>query len=111
MSTRSFSRFDVVLVRYPFTDLSGSKIRPAVIVSPPFPSADLMLTSLTSQTTRLLPGEFVLKEWRGSGLHVPTAAKRGIFTLDESLPLKTLGRLGASDRAALESALRLWLGL
>jgi len=80
-------------------------------VSPPYPSADLVLTSLTSQTARLLPGEFVLNEWRGAGLHVPTAAKRGIFTLDESLPLKRLGRLGASDRAALGDALRNWLGL
>jgi len=111
MSTRNFSRFDIVLVRYPFTDLSGSKIRPAVVVNPSHPSDDLVLAALTSQTSSLLPGEFILGDWRRAGLHVPTAAKRGIFTLDESLPLKRIGRLSASDGAALEDALREWLGL
>jgi mRNA interferase MazF len=111
MSTRSFSRFDIVLVRYPFTDLSGAKIRPAVVVSPPYPSSDLVLASLTSQTSHLLPGEFVLRDWRRAGLHVPTAAKRGIFTLDHSLPVKTLGRLSAADGADLEKSIRHWLGL
>lgn len=28
----NYSRGEVVLVRYPFSDLSGSKVRPAVIV-------------------------------------------------------------------------------
>jgi mRNA interferase MazF len=111
MSTRNFSRHDIVLVRYPFTDLSGSKIRPAAVVNPPHPSSDLVLTALTSQTSALFPGEFVLADWKQAGLHVPTAAKRGIFTLDESLPLKRLGRLSAADSVALERALRRWLGL
>jgi mRNA interferase MazF len=108
---RNYFRHDIVLVRYPFTDLSGSKIRPAVVVSSSHPSTDLMLTALTSQTASLLPGEFVLNEWRQAGLHVPSAAKRGVFTLDESLPLKRLGRLSASDGNALDKSLKQWLGL
>jgi mRNA interferase MazF len=40
--------FDVILVRYPFSDLSSSKLRPAVIVSTAHPSQDILITPLTS---------------------------------------------------------------
>lgn len=39
----NYSRGEVVLVRYPFSDLSGSKVRPAVIVSAPHSSKDLFI--------------------------------------------------------------------
>jgi mRNA interferase MazF len=60
----SYSRNDVVLVRYPFSDLSGSKVRPAVIVSTQHRSQDLFIVPLTSRTDALLDGEFVLGDWR-----------------------------------------------
>jgi mRNA-degrading endonuclease toxin of MazEF toxin-antitoxin module len=35
MATKEFlERGSVVLIRYPFTDLTGSKLRPAIIVTP-----------------------------------------------------------------------------
>ncbi len=54
----NYSRGEVVLVRYPFSDLSGSKVRPAVIVSAPHASQDVFIVPLTSRTTSLLSGEF-----------------------------------------------------
>lgn len=107
----NFSRLDVVLVRYPFSDLTAGKIRPAVIVNPAHPSDDLVLAALTSRTTGLLPGEFALTEWKQAGLNVPTAAKRGIFTLHRKLVLRTVGQLRPQDSKKLEEALREWLGL
>lgn len=107
----SFSKHDVVLVRYAFSDLSGSKIRPAVVVSAPHPSADLVLSPLTSRTAGLLPGEFPLVNWAEAGLHVPTAAKRGLFTLHRKLVLQSVGRLGRNDGQKLDDSLRQWLGL
>ena len=59
----SYSRHDVVLVRYPFTDLSNLKVRPAIIVSVPHVSQDVLIVPLTSQTASLLLGEFVLSDW------------------------------------------------
>jgi mRNA interferase MazF len=70
----SFSKNDVILVRYPFSDLSASKVRPAVVVNAPHVSQDLFIVPLISRTASLLPGEFLLTEWRAAGLHVPTAA-------------------------------------
>jgi mRNA interferase MazF len=34
MARETYNRGSVVLVQYPFTDLTGSKVRPAVIISP-----------------------------------------------------------------------------
>lgn len=107
----SYSRSDVVLVRVPFSDLSGAKVRPVAVVNAPHRSRDLIAVGLTSRTSGLLPGEFVLADWAGSGLNVPTAVKRAVFTIEESLPLKYLGRLSAADAQTLDASLRQWLGL
>jgi mRNA interferase MazF len=107
----SFSRHDVVLVRYPFSDFSGGKVRPAIIVSANHPSGDLIIVALTSRTERLLPGEFLLKGWRAAGLNVPTAAKRGVYTVNGSLIARVIGSITSEDRESLDGSLRLWLSL
>jgi mRNA-degrading endonuclease toxin of MazEF toxin-antitoxin module len=107
----SYSKNEVVLVRYPFSALSGVKIRPAVIVNAPHVSQDVLLVPLTSQTTSLLAGEFVLADWAAAGLHVPTAVKRGLYTVHETVILKRVGRLTPPDAEQIESSLRSWLGL
>ena len=107
----NYSRGEVVLVRYPFSDLSGSKIRPAVIVNAPHTSKDVFILPLTSRTTLLLAGEFVLKDWSQAGLNVETAVKRGIYTVHENLVAQRVGKLSDSDLKDLDDALQLWLGL
>jgi mRNA interferase MazF len=111
MSTPSFSKNDVILVRYPFSDLSSSKVRPAVVVNTPHVSQDLIITPLTSKTGRLLKAEFVLSEWAKAGLNVSTAVKRGFYTVHESLIMKRIGKLTIADVEQLEKSIRIWLGL
>lgn len=106
----SYSKNEVILVRYPFSDLSSSKVRPAVIVSVPHISQDIFIVPLTSKTTSLLTGEFVLSQWSAAGLKITTAVKRGLYTVDKTLVIKTIGKLGESDAQQLESSLRDWLG-
>lgn len=106
------SRNDVVLIRYPFSDFSSGKVRPAVVVSPPHhPSEDLLIVPLTSMTEDLLPGEFAMKHWRAAGLNVPTAVKRGIYAVAGRLVVKRIGGLDAEDATRLTKSLKLWLGL
>jgi mRNA interferase MazF len=107
----SFSKNDVILVRYPFSDLSALKVRPAVVVNAPHVSHDLFIVPLTSRTASLLSGEFLLTEWKAAGLHVPTAVKRGLYTVHDTLIVKTVGRLTPLDAGQLEHSLREWLGL
>jgi mRNA interferase MazF len=42
----SFSRSEVILVRYPFTDLSGAKVRAAVVINAPHVSHDVICSTL-----------------------------------------------------------------
>lgn len=55
----SYSKHDVILVRYPFSDLLNSKVKPAIVVSAAHVSQYILVTPLTSKTGALLEGEFV----------------------------------------------------
>jgi len=99
------SRNDVILVRYPFTDLSGAKVRPAVIVHAPHSSQDSFVVPLTSRLATFQAGEFILQDWAKARLNVPTAVKRGIYTIHPSLIVKFIGQLSTTDSVTLESSL------
>ena len=111
MSMPSYSKNDTILVQYPFSDLSGSKVRPAVVINAPHASQDIFIIPLTSKTTSLLAGEFVLSDWAGAGLNVETAVKRGLYAVQQSLIVATIDKLTDSDIKQLEQSLREWLGL
>ena len=106
----NYSKNDVILVRYPFTDLSSSKVRPAAIINAPHISEVVFVVPLTRKKTSLLPGEFVLEDWKSAGLNVATAVKRGIYTVNRGLVAKRVGKLSTSDSKRLENSLRGWLG-
>ena len=107
----NFSRNDVVLVAYPFSDRTGSKVRPAVIVSGPHRSRDLFVVPLTSRADRLVEGEFSLAEWQNAGLNMASVVKRGLFTVHESFILKRVGTPGTMDTSQINESLRTWLHL
>ena len=53
-STTRYKRGDIVLVPFPFTDLSSSKRRPALVISPDafnLQMQDLVVAAITSQLT------------------------------------------------------------
>ena len=102
----NYSRLDVVLVRCPFSDLTGTKVRPAVVVNARHTSRDLLIVPLTSKTSSLLAGEFILMAWKAAGLNVETAAKRGLYTVKETLVKKLVGKLNDADAGQLETSLR-----
>lgn len=93
----NFSRHNIILVRYPFSDLSSSKVRPAVIVDSPHSSRDLLIVPITSRLQALLDGEFVISDWKAARLNVPSAIKRGIYTIEDSLVQKIVGQLQVKD--------------
>ena len=107
----NYSKNDIVLIRYPFSNLSDSKVRPAIVVNAKHISQDILLVPLISKTNSLLFGEFILVNWQASGLNVSSAVKRGIYTVDKKLVIKIIGKLQKFDAQKLENSLRGWLGL
>ena len=107
--TTHFEFGDIVLVPFPFTDQSGSKKRPAVIVSSAaYHQArhDVLIMAVTSQ---LRPsgsfGETMVQHWQAAGLLKPSAIKPVITTIEQSLVIRNLGRLNDADLSALKSTL------
>jgi mRNA interferase MazF len=76
--TTTYKRGDVVLVPFPFTDLSSSKHRPALIVSPDALNSardDVVVLDVTSQIPRQLTAdEFMIPaaDLRSTGLPKPS---------------------------------------
>ena len=57
-TTITYNRGAVVLLPFPFSDLSSAKVRPAVVVSPRYPSDDLLVVAVTSVGDALRPESF-----------------------------------------------------
>lgn len=107
----SYSKNDVILVRYPYTDLASAKVRPAVVIGAASISKDIFVAPLASQPPSPLMREFALADWKGAGLNRPTAVKRGVFTIHETLVIAKTGSLSTPDAADLETSQRSWLDL
>jgi mRNA interferase MazF len=106
-----YKRGTIVLLPFAFSDQSSAKIRPAVVVSPDYPSDDLLVVAVTSVGDGLRPGEFAFQFWREAGLIHPSFAKRAVASVTGNLVRKQLGQLREPDLARLDGALRLWFGL
>lgn len=102
MATSSrFSFGDVVLVPFPFTDQSGTKKRPAVVVSSHGYNAsrrDIVIMAITSQVrTPLSFGEAMVGDWQGAGLIKESVLKPVFTTIEQGLVLRVMGHLSAAD--------------
>ena len=91
---------DVILVPFPFTDLTTVKHRPALVLSADWFSTscdDCIVAAITSQVPPdLQPDEYRLSasDLLAGGLPRPSLVKLGkLFTMSKSLLRKRLGRL------------------
>ena len=100
---------DVVVVRFPFTNLAASKQRPAVVVSNGNHNQsrpDLILMAITSQLTASLSvGDMTIVDWKPAGLLKPSAIKPVFATMQQTLVLQSLGRLELLDTTSLRTAI------
>lgn len=110
-----YQRGDVLLVPFPFSDLSATKVRPAVVVSSVLYHStrpDLLLAALTSKvTTATGPLDYVLEDWRDAGLRFPSALKPVLFTLAPERVVFQIGAMSARDLAQIDGRLRSALAL
>jgi mRNA interferase MazF len=114
------SRGSIVLVRYPFTDLTSAKVRPAVVLTPDDYLAlldDILLLFISSVLPAdPLPSDFVLNpehpSFPGTGLKFASVFRaHKLALLHKSLVLRRLGELDALLTHQLNECLRRALGL
>ncbi len=111
----AFQRGDVLLVPFPFSDLSATKVRPAVVVSSPAYHAsepDLILAAITTNIAAATgPMDYVLQDWQTAGLRYPSALKPVLFALDPGRIVYRVGALTPMDQVEVDERLRRALGL
>jgi len=110
-----YSRGDVVEVPIAFTDQSGSKIRPALVISSDQynqQTPDLLILSITGRLTGLShPGDHVLADWQAAGLARPSKVQAKFATIESSIIRAVRGRVSAADLQAVERGIRQALDL
>ncbi len=110
----TYKRGAVILAPFPFTDLSGNKQRPAVILSVDrFNSsqANCIVAAITGNLSNLQPDDYLLGDWKTAGLVKPSIVKAVIGTLHHQQIVRQLGVLAASDLKEVERKMKAVLGL
>jgi len=113
VSARKIRRGDVLLVKFPFSDLSSIAVRPAVVLSNDKHNAsdpDLVCLMITSQAHKARPDDFVLRQedadFSRSGLRSDSVFRTSrLAALDARLVQRRLGT--ASERILTEVCGRL----
>ncbi len=95
-----YKKGTIVLIPFPFTDLSASKVRPAVIISTTLTGEDVVVAFISSKKAKRLQKTDVAvkncgKTFTNTGLKTDSIIKVGkIATLDKKI---ILGKLGSID--------------
>lgn len=90
-----FVKGDVVIVPFPFSDLSAAKKRPAVVMAA-FPGDDVLLCQITSKHVADSYAVSVLDvDFASGGLHQPSNIRPNrLFTAEGKIILYRIGVLG-----------------
>ena len=111
----AFQRGDVVLIPFPYTDLSATKTRPAVVVSSELYHelrSELLLAFLSSRIAAADPRlDYILVDWKEAGLLKPTFMRPKIAAIESELVVYHTGVLSDRDLAGVDACLRRALGL
>ena len=97
---------DIVLIPFPFTDLSDSKLRPAVVLADT--ALDLTVCFITTQIGWQEPTDVLLTPNATNGLKKQSLIRTSkIATLDKSLAKGLLGRLKQIELTELNNKLKI----
>ena len=101
---------DIVLITFPFTDLSGSRLRPSIVLTET--SSDLTVCFITTQIHWQELTDVVLMPTITNGLRQQSLIRTSkIATLDRTLVKGLLGRLSSTELVDLDSKLKILLQL
>jgi mRNA interferase MazF len=117
MPALTLARGDIVLTRFPFTDLTGASLRPALVVSPRQIGEDVVLVAISSvvRGSRVLTDYLVETshpEFPLTGLHVTSVLRlHKLVTVERVVIVRRLGRIGPQLQAEVDKLLPTVLGL
>jgi mRNA interferase MazF len=113
----TYSRGDILLTQFPFTDLSGASLRPCLVVSAGLIGQDLIVAGISSVVRGgTIPTDLLVQashaEFRKTGLRVQSVIRlHKLATVEQSVITRRLGRIGPQLQAEVDQRLRVALGL
>ena len=117
-STITFRRGQVVVVNVPFSNHSGGKARPALVISAEAfhrNLPDVIVCPVSSQPRyhrRPGAGDCPLIDWRRVGLRYPSTVRISkVLAVDKQIVKRSLGVLSGEDLLRVEAELRRAFGM
>ena len=111
-------RGDIILITIPFSDLTSTKVRPALVVSPEDPSEnDFVVALITTNIHRQLrPSDQAIrtadKDFGGAGLNFDSVFRMAkLFNLDKALAKRRLGKASPGLMKKLDKKLKIAIGV
>ena len=108
------SRGDVVLVDYPYTDRTASKVRPTLVVSSDelHQEDEAIIAAITSVIRVNLKSSELFIDARGTGLLSDSIVDCwNVMTIDQRFILRRLGRLSGGMMKKVDECLKKALGI
>lgn len=100
-------QWDVVVVPFPFTDRQTTKRRPALLLTHSlFNQNGHSILAMITSTPNAWPGDTAIQNLQPAGLSVPCLVRLKIFTLDNRLILRKIGKLLDVDARSVEQSLQ-----
>jgi len=95
---------DIVLIPFPFTDLTGSKKRPALVLLSG--GLDVTVSFISTQLHWQEPSDLLLQPNTMNGLKKPSLVRIGkIATIDKALVIGRLGNIDSNEIQDLDKKL------
>ena len=106
----NISKYDVVVVKFPFASSMKYKARPAVVVSSELYNTKsrgtLLINAISSQVGTKLSFEKEIRGWKEAGLLKPSLFKASVATVEKEYVIAKLGRLSKQDSDILDNFLQ-----
>ncbi|MFM2339657.1 MAG: hypothetical protein RLZZ360_293 [Candidatus Parcubacteria bacterium] len=105
-------RGDIVLIPFPFTDLSGQKVRPALVLSKQAKGSDVIVVFISSKHKSPAVAVVPITPSQQNGIKIASyIICDKIATLDRKIVLGQLGRLESEVQSKVDQTVAVVLGL
>ncbi|OIP03019.1 MAG: hypothetical protein AUJ96_15400 [Armatimonadetes bacterium CG2_30_66_41] len=109
---KPFEAGDVVLAPFLCSEETGTKRRPALVLSSGAYHTgrqETIIAAITSNVDSVLVGDHVIADWRGAGLRFPSKVAAGLRTIKQQMVERKLGALSHQDFETFRRGMDQWL--
>ena len=95
-----YDKGEVVLVSFVFSDESGKKLRPAVVISSTAYNRarqEVIVAAVTSNVRRRFFGDYLIANWKEAGLLFPCVATSILRTIRRTMIERKLGSMAKTN--------------